>query len=125
MRYDKFESLSLPLPSGMGDLGWGRHKLHQLLSNFTTAEVVNDVSCEGCNRGRDPTLPPIQSKQMKIQQFGKVYVLISLIICLLNCNVIFISFQYVCVFTFQETYGTPRAKCPNGKITSSFLFVCH
>ncbi|GLV46021.1 Ubiquitin specific protease 30 [Carabus blaptoides fortunei] len=72
VRYDKFESLSLPLPSGMGDLGWGRHKLHQLLSNFTTAEVVNDVSCEGCNRGRDSSLPPIQSKQMKIQQFGKL-----------------------------------------------------
>lgn len=72
VRYDKFESLSLPLPSGMGDLGWGRHKLHELLTCFTSAEVVNDVSCEGCNRGREMNLSPIQSKQFKTQQFGKL-----------------------------------------------------
>lgn len=56
----------------MGDLGWGRHKLHELLTSFTSAEVVNDVFCEGCNRGREMTLSPIQSKQFKTQQFGKV-----------------------------------------------------
>lgn len=56
----------------MGDLGWGRHKLHQLLSNFCSAEVVSDVVCEGCNRGRDKDATPITSKQLKIQQFGKV-----------------------------------------------------
>lgn len=72
VRYDKFGSLSLALPSGMGDLGWGRHKLHQLLTNFVTPEVVLDVQCEGCNDGRDPALPQIQSKQIKILNFGKV-----------------------------------------------------
>lgn len=72
MRYDKFESLSLALPSGAGDLGWGRHKLHQLLTNFVTPEVVSDVQCEGCNRDRDPALPPILSRQIKILNFGKV-----------------------------------------------------
>ncbi|KAK5641063.1 hypothetical protein RI129_009610 [Pyrocoelia pectoralis] len=72
VRYDKFESLSLPLPSGMGDLGWGRHKLHQLLTNFVTPEVVLDVQCEGCNERRDPALPPIYSKQIKILNFGKL-----------------------------------------------------
>ncbi|XP_018325846.1 ubiquitin carboxyl-terminal hydrolase 30 homolog [Agrilus planipennis] len=72
VRYDKFESLSLPLPSGMGDLGWGRHKLHQLLTNFVTPEVVPDVACEGCNCDRDSSFPPILSKQIKILNFGKL-----------------------------------------------------
>lgn len=73
MRYDKFESLSLPLPSGAGDLGWGRHKLHQLLTNFVTPEVVPDVQCEGCNRNRDPSAVPVLSRQIKILNFGKVH----------------------------------------------------
>jgi ubiquitin carboxyl-terminal hydrolase 30 len=72
VRYDKFESLSLALPSGAGDLGWGRHKLHQLLTNFVTPEVVPDVQCEGCNSGRDPAMPSILSKQIKILNFGKL-----------------------------------------------------
>nr|XP_023024501.1 ubiquitin carboxyl-terminal hydrolase 30 homolog [Leptinotarsa decemlineata] len=72
VRYDKFESLSLALPSGAGDLGWGRHKLHQLLTNFVTPEVVQDVQCEGCNKGRDPARPPVLSRQIKILNFGKL-----------------------------------------------------
>lgn len=72
VRYDKFESLSLALPSGAGDLGWGRHKLHQLLTNFVTPEVVLDVQCEGCNSGRDPAMPPILARQIKILNFGKL-----------------------------------------------------
>ncbi|XP_018569567.1 ubiquitin carboxyl-terminal hydrolase 30 homolog [Anoplophora glabripennis] len=72
VRYDKFESLSLALPSGAGDLGWGRHKLHQLLTNFVTPEVVQDVQCEGCNRDRDPARPAILSRQIKILNFGKL-----------------------------------------------------
>lgn len=72
MRYDKFESLSLPLPSGAGDLGWGRHKLHQLLTDFVTPEVIQDVECEGCNKNREPGEPPILSRQIKILNFGKV-----------------------------------------------------
>ncbi|KAI4456270.1 ubiquitin carboxyl-terminal hydrolase [Holotrichia oblita] len=72
VRYDKFESLSLALPSGMGDLGYGRHKLHQLLTNFVTPEIVLDVLCEGCNRNRSPTDSPVLSKQIKILNFGKL-----------------------------------------------------
>ncbi|GJQ83897.1 hypothetical protein Trydic_g19837 [Trypoxylus dichotomus] len=72
VRYDKFESLSLALPSGMGDLGYGRHKLHQLLTNFVTPEIVPDVLCEGCNRDRHPSDPPILSRQIKILNFGKL-----------------------------------------------------
>ncbi|KAK9887988.1 hypothetical protein WA026_000278 [Henosepilachna vigintioctopunctata] len=71
VRYDKFESLSLALPSRSGDLGWGRHKLHQLLTDFVTPEVVPDVQCDGCNRDRDPS-KPILSKQIKILNFGKL-----------------------------------------------------
>lgn len=72
VRYDKFESLSLALPSGSGDLGWGRHKLHQLITNFVTPEVIQDAQCEGCNKDRDASLTPILSKQIKILNFGKV-----------------------------------------------------
>lgn len=72
VRYDKFESLSLPLPSGAGDLGWGRHKLHQLLTDFVTPEVIQDVECEGCNKNREPGEPPILSRQIKILNFGKL-----------------------------------------------------
>ncbi|KAL1494564.1 hypothetical protein ABEB36_010142 [Hypothenemus hampei] len=72
VRYDKFESLSLPLPSGAGDLNWGHHKLHQLLTNFVTPELVQDVQCEGCNKDRDLTTAPILSRQIKILNFGKL-----------------------------------------------------
>ncbi|XP_065157110.1 ubiquitin carboxyl-terminal hydrolase 30 homolog [Atheta coriaria] len=72
VRYDKFESLSLALPSGMGDLGYGRHKLHQLLTNFVTPEMIADVKCDHCNRDRSPSDPPILSKQIKILNFGKL-----------------------------------------------------
>lgn len=71
VRYDKFESLSLPLPNGSGDLGWGRHKLHQLLTNFVNPEIVADVECDGCNLSRDRG-KPILSKQIKILNFGKL-----------------------------------------------------
>lgn len=63
----------------MGDLGWGRHKLHQLLTNFVTPEVVKDVQCEGCNQGREPSTPPILSRQIKILNFGKVIFIVTFI----------------------------------------------
>lgn len=59
----------------MGDLGYGRHKLHQLLTNFVTPEIVPDVLCEGCNKDGQPLEPPILSKQIKILNFGKVNLL--------------------------------------------------
>lgn len=124
VRYDKFESLSLTLPIGMGDLGWGRHKLHQLLSNFVTAEVVNDVSCEGCNRGRDKSLTPILAKQLKIQQFGKVGCFDCFFFL---CVVIFFflfSCRFVCAYTFRGTRGIRAGKCPSGRTTYSFRYVC-
>lgn len=62
----------------MGDLGYGRHKLHQLLTNFVTPEMIQDVQCEGCNDGRDPARPSILSKQIKILNFGKVHLIIFL-----------------------------------------------
>lgn len=88
MRYDKFESLSLPLPSGAGDLGWGRHKLHQLLTDFVTPEVIQDVECEGCNKNREPGEPPILSRQIKILNFGKVlFSSLFFIYCKGTCDV--------------------------------------
>lgn len=55
----------------MGDLGYGRHKLHQLLTNFVTPEIVPDVECEGCNKNHEATA--VSSKQIKILNFGKVH----------------------------------------------------
>lgn len=72
VRYDKFASLSLALPTGLGDAGYGRHKLHQLLTNFVTPEMIPDVLCEGCNRYRKPDDTPILSKQIKLLNFGKL-----------------------------------------------------
>lgn len=63
--------MSLALPTGMGELGYGRHKLHQLLTNFVTPETIPDIKCEGCNNGRDPA-KVVLSKQIKILNFGKV-----------------------------------------------------
>lgn len=61
----------MALPSGLSEYGYGRHKLHQLLTNFVTPEIIHDVKCEGCNKGRDQS-KVILSKQIKILNFGKV-----------------------------------------------------
>lgn len=118
VRYDKFESLSLPLPSGAGDLGWGRHKLHQLLTNFVTPEVVQDVQCEGCNRDRDPAMSPILSRQIKILNFGKVFVFLIVKFCTI-IHWFASSCQYVFVYIFQGIRGR-LAVWQNGRITSNF-----
>lgn len=72
VRYDKFDCLSLALPSGMGDLGYGRHKLHQLLTNFVSPETIPDYECERCNKDRSPDSTPKVSKQVKLLNFGKL-----------------------------------------------------
>ncbi|XP_046619559.1 ubiquitin carboxyl-terminal hydrolase 30 homolog isoform X1 [Neodiprion virginianus] len=48
VHYDKFESVSLPLPPASNTLTWRRHTLAELLSRFVTSEVIHDVQCDGC-----------------------------------------------------------------------------
>lgn len=48
MRYDKLETLSLPLPPSTLQFKQ-RHTLEKLLSRFVDSEVVHDVQCDGCS----------------------------------------------------------------------------
>ncbi|KZC04513.1 PREDICTED: ubiquitin carboxyl-terminal hydrolase 30 homolog [Dufourea novaeangliae] len=47
VRYDKLETVSLPLPP-MGPHTRTHHTLEELLTRFVTSEVIQDVLCDGC-----------------------------------------------------------------------------
>ncbi|XP_078039109.1 ubiquitin specific protease 30 isoform X1 [Augochlora pura] len=47
VRYDKLETVSLPLPP-MGIHIKTHHTLEELLTRFVTSEIVHDVLCDGC-----------------------------------------------------------------------------
>ncbi|XP_012272475.1 ubiquitin carboxyl-terminal hydrolase 30 homolog [Orussus abietinus] len=53
VRYDKFDSLMLPLPSsatnGLSLIWQPRHTLSELLSRLVSSEVIHDVKCDGCS----------------------------------------------------------------------------
>ncbi|XP_011312033.1 ubiquitin carboxyl-terminal hydrolase 30 homolog [Fopius arisanus] len=53
VRYDKLETVSLPLPPG--DTLWRRHTLGELFARLVTSEVINNVECDGCGT-RSPAL---------------------------------------------------------------------
>ncbi|XP_015597416.1 ubiquitin carboxyl-terminal hydrolase 30 homolog [Cephus cinctus] len=48
VRYDKLESVSLPLPPASAALTWRRHTLTELFSRLVTSEIIHDVQCDGC-----------------------------------------------------------------------------
>ncbi|XP_014605233.1 PREDICTED: ubiquitin carboxyl-terminal hydrolase 30 homolog isoform X1 [Polistes canadensis] len=48
VRYDKLESISLPLPAFGPVLQWKHLTLIELFSRFVSSEVVHDVECDGC-----------------------------------------------------------------------------
>lgn len=48
MRYDKFETLSLPLPPFTSRFEQ-QHTLEELLSRFVDSEIVHDVQCDRCS----------------------------------------------------------------------------
>lgn len=48
VRYDKLESISLPLPPAGNELMWRRHTLYELLARLVSSEVIQDVQCDGC-----------------------------------------------------------------------------
>ncbi|XP_029044695.1 ubiquitin carboxyl-terminal hydrolase 30 homolog [Osmia bicornis bicornis] len=47
VRYDKLETVSLPLPP-LGPYTKSHHTLEELLTRFVTSEIVQDVLCDGC-----------------------------------------------------------------------------
>ncbi|XP_034952468.1 ubiquitin carboxyl-terminal hydrolase 30 homolog [Chelonus insularis] len=49
VRYDKLETISLPLPPAGEALTWRRHTLAELFSRFVTSEVIQNVECNGCS----------------------------------------------------------------------------
>ncbi|XP_074105869.1 ubiquitin specific protease 30 [Cotesia typhae] len=48
VRYDKLETISLPLPPASEALTWRRHTLSELFSRLVTSEVIHNVECNGC-----------------------------------------------------------------------------
>lgn len=49
VRYDKLETLSLPLPPLTSSFVPQHHTLEWLLSRFVDSEIVRDVQCDGCS----------------------------------------------------------------------------
>lgn len=66
LRFDKFDTLSLPLPT---PARMQRLKLQSLLDNFVSTEIVKDVTCSNCSKGQDKT---VQTTALKTLNFGKV-----------------------------------------------------
>ncbi|XP_034239805.1 ubiquitin carboxyl-terminal hydrolase 30 homolog isoform X2 [Thrips palmi] len=65
LRFDKFDTLSLHLPSVRGL----RLTLQMLLDNFVRTETVKDVTCTNCSKGQEK---PVQTTAMKTLNFGKL-----------------------------------------------------
>nr|XP_039260410.1 uncharacterized protein LOC120336698 [Styela clava] len=56
IRYDGFDSLSLPLPSGPS---WSMQtSLLDCLKNFTAPEVIKNVECQNCSTRQGKGIPP-------------------------------------------------------------------
>lgn len=62
--YDKFDTLSLPLPSKSA----ASFRLSRLLSDFVSAELVDGFSCDSCSPSQGPTQA---SKAIKIGKLPK------------------------------------------------------
>lgn len=69
--YDKFDSLSLHLPSWSENVFTKKITLQQLLEKFVSTEVVKDVSCEKCNLQQDKN-NKIKGNAKKTLKFGKL-----------------------------------------------------
>ncbi|XP_063983317.1 ubiquitin carboxyl-terminal hydrolase 30 homolog [Diachasmimorpha longicaudata] len=55
VRYDKLETVSLPLPPAGESISWRRHTLGELFSRLVTSEIINNVECDGCGT-RSPAM---------------------------------------------------------------------
>lgn len=49
VRYDKLETISLPLPPAGDVLKWRCHTLAELFSRLVTSEIIQNVDCDNCN----------------------------------------------------------------------------
>ncbi|XP_026272674.1 ubiquitin carboxyl-terminal hydrolase 30 homolog isoform X2 [Frankliniella occidentalis] len=65
LRFDKFDTLSLPLPTPAKR----QHTLQTLLNNFVSTEIVKDVSCSNCSKEQEK---PVLTTAMKTLNFGKL-----------------------------------------------------
>ncbi|BES97514.1 Ubiquitin carboxyl-terminal hydrolase [Nesidiocoris tenuis] len=71
--YDQFDTLTLPLPSkGIS------FRLQRLLGDFVSAELVDGISCDHCNKNREPSDPPVLTKASKAITIGKLPKCLSL-----------------------------------------------
>lgn len=48
VRYDKLETISLPLPPAGDVLTWRCHTLGELFSRLVTSEIIQNVDCDKC-----------------------------------------------------------------------------
>ncbi|XKL67416.1 hypothetical protein PGB90_002907 [Kerria lacca] len=69
LRYDKFDSISLHLPEPNNQ---NMHTLSQLLNNFVKNEIINGITCEGCNKNRTSSSDLITAPAVKLLRFGKL-----------------------------------------------------
>lgn len=124
LRYDKFDSISLHLPEPNNQ---NMHTLNQLLNNFVKNEMINDITCEGCNKNRAPNSEIITAPAIKLLRFGKVRIKIIQLpnhFLLRWWNNIYFNFvqnsyQLAYVFTLCVLHFTNMAYI-RGKITLIF-----
>lgn len=110
VRYDKFDSISLPLPETKNP----GLSLGHLLSEYVASENLVDVTCESCNETCTHT---------KSVTFAKVNVaLYSKSLDLVDFNIFSFqfSYQHAYAFIFLGTHGYQLVNCANDKI--SFIF---
>lgn len=115
VRYDKFDSISLPLPENT-NIGLS---LGHLLSEYVASENLNDVTCESCNETCQHTKSVTFAKviNQKIRMFSFLLGLIGLIM------LFFISYQHAYAFIFHEIHGCQLDNHANDKMLYIFRRV--
>lgn len=72
VKYDKFDSLSLHLPTAGGNNAGTRSTLTQLLDKFVRTELISGVACDGCNSQQDGSKETVTSTSVKTLSIGKL-----------------------------------------------------
>lgn len=120
VRYDKLETISLPLPPAGDLLTWRHHTLAELFSRLVTSEIIQNVECDGCGT---------RSSAMKTLTLGKLPRCLCLQIPRTTWSpsgrlikrddpVIFPEIFVLDPFTFNET------KKRNGQVSHENLINC-
>lgn len=104
VRYDKFDSISLPLPESKNP----GLSLGHLLSEYVAVENLTDVTCESCNETCNHTKSLTFAKVNRIEMNSRPNRLLI--------NAFSSSFRRVYVFTSHGTLGCPVVRFVKDKI---------